>query len=206
MQRLTRRIKNFCAITSLVIVVAQLALVLGSWIFSVIFPNMHLRSLLGGEGLRWFFDSIGNNLANKGLVIILLVGMLTGSVRHSRILDVLTKYRSLNYREKFAFTLIAFELVLFIVIMGLFTLTPHAPLLSATGELFPSSFSRGFIPLMSTYLCFVSVTYGLASGRLKTAVDVLDNLTSGIVYILPLLFLYFFVFEFYRSILFVLRL
>lgn len=204
MELLKRHVKRYCAITSFILLLTQLSLILGSWIFSVIFPGMHLRPLLSGEGLRWFFDSISTNLSSMGLVNILLVGMLGGSIQHNRMIEIFSQRRSMNYREKFACSLLSILLVLYFIVLCLLTLIPHAPLLSVTGDLFPSSFTRGFIPLTLIYLSFVSVVYGAASGYLKTAVEILDNLTLGIVHILPFIFVYFFATELYCSIKFVL--
>ena len=38
---------------SLVLIVAQALLVVGSWILTAAKPNIHMRSILGSDGLRW---------------------------------------------------------------------------------------------------------------------------------------------------------
>lgn len=201
-----RHIKRICAVASVVMAVALLLLVLGSWIITTMLPDLPLRSLLGGEGLRWFFESLSSNIANNGLVWLILLSMAWGSIKHSRILSVISKSAKLHSREKFAITLVGIEIILSVVVIVLLTAIPHAPLLSVTGELFPSSFSRGAVPFICMIVCLLSISYGTASGRLNTIVDILDNLTIGIVYALPFLVLYLFLVEFYCSLRFVLLL
>jgi len=83
------------------------------------------------------------------------------------------------------------------------TVIPHAILLSATGSLFPSPFSRSIIPLVAFGLSVVSVVYGIMSGQLKDLTDILDALSSGINNGAPLFVLYILLIQFINSILFV---
>ncbi len=67
---------------------------------------------------------------------------------------------------------------------------PHAALLSATGQLFPSSFSRSCIPAIAFCVMVDAVIYGILAGKLRSLDDVVAALTRGIASAAPLILLY----------------
>ena len=71
-------------------------------------------------------------------------------------------------------------LCLFVVMIALLTVPPHAILLSATGELFPSAFSRSLVPIIASGVSLFAIVFGVMSGRLKTLSDILAALSSGL--------------------------
>ena len=76
-------------------------------------------------------------------------------------------------------------------------------LLSATGHLFPSAFSRSLVPVIAFGVCLVSVTFGLVSGRLRSLADILDALSTGIAHGAPLIVIYLFAIQLFESFRFV---
>ena len=94
-------------------------------------------------------------------------------------------------------------IVIYAAIICLLTLMPHAILLSATGSLFPSAFSRALVPILAFGLCLLSISFGMVSGRLRTLTDILDALTLGIQQGAPLFILYIMLIQFFQSIIFV---
>ena len=83
------------------------------------------------------------------------------------------------------------------------TFLPHAILLSATGHLFPSAFSRSLVPIIAFGICVLSITYGVVSGRLKSLSSVIHSLSYGIEKGAVLLVLYILLIQFYESLRFV---
>ena len=63
--------------------VAELVLVLLSWVLSVV-TTMEVHSLLSSEGVRWFFGSFTDFLATQYLVWLLLIAMAGGCFWKSR--------------------------------------------------------------------------------------------------------------------------
>ena len=161
----------------LTLVVLQIVAVLGSWVFKAVSPELPIRSLLSAEGIRWMVGSIGDNLGGRGLVWLLLGSMAFGSVRFCGILDV--------------------------VLLLLLTVLPHAVLLGVTGNLYPSSFSKSFVLLVCLIVCFISVSFGVVSSRLRSFEEVCDCLVAGIAHTLPLWLVYILGIELYACLQFI---
>lgn len=188
-----------------VLFLAEALLFILSWLLSA--TRMEgVHSLISSEGIRWFFGSWQSIVASPLLVWILLGLIAWGSLRKSDLAPfshLSSLISHLNYRDKLALRVSLAFLVIYLIILALLTLTPHAILLSATGHLFPSAFSRSFVPIISFGVCLVSVTFGLASGRLRSLADVLNALSSGIAYGSSLIIVYLFAVQFYESLHFV---
>ena len=120
---------------------------------------------------------------------------------HSSLLT--SHFSPLTYREKVALRVSLVFLVIYVVMIALLTLMPHAILLSATGSLFPSAFSRSLVPIIAFGLCLVSITFGLVSGRLRGLDDTFSALSYGIAQGAPLIILYLLLIQFYESLCFV---
>ena len=193
--------KRASGIIALFLLVAELLLVILSWLLSA--TRMEgVRSLLSSEGIRWFFGSFTDMVASPLLVWLLLGLCAWGAVRNSGILNTL--HSSLfTYRDKVALRVSLVFLVIYVVMIALLTLMPHAILLSATGSLFPSAFSRSLVPIMAFGICLVSVTFGLVSGRLRGLDDILSTLSSGIAQGANIIIIYLLFIQFYESLRFV---
>ena len=59
------------AYIAIVLGVLEIVLVLASWMLSVLLPDSGIRSMLDGEGIRWFFGGFVDMLAGPVLVWIL---------------------------------------------------------------------------------------------------------------------------------------
>lgn len=193
--------KRASGIIALFLLVAELLLVILSWLLSA--TRMEgVRSLLSSEGIRWFFGSFTDMVASPLLVWLLLGLCAWGAVRNSGILNTL--HSSLfTYRDKVALRVSLVFLVIYVVMIALLTLMPHAILLSATGSLFPSAFSRSLVPIIAFGICLVSVTFGLLSGRLRGLDDILSTLSSGIAQGANIIIIYLLFIQFYESLRFV---
>ncbi|MFC2313365.1 MAG: ABC transporter permease [Prevotella denticola] len=180
--------------TVLVLVTAQLALILLSWLITAAFPELPIRSLLSSEGVRWFFGSFTANQLTPLLAWFITAVMAVGACVRSRLWaafctkmsgllhrrDSTDGRQGLHYRERIGLRLALAEFMVYVVIMLLLTIVPHAILLSVTGELFPSAFSSSLIPSLSFVLIVMSLSYGVASGTVDSVARMHRVLVGGL--------------------------
>ena len=198
-----RRTGKYIARLALVLGVFQLIAVLGSWIFKAVNPELPIRSLLSAEGIRWMVGSIGDNLAGRGLVWLLLGSMAFGSVKFCGILDVPRKWKAMSFWDRFGVMVALAELLVIVVLTLLLTVLPHAVLLGVTGNLYPSSFSKSLFFIVCLSVCLICVSFGVVSSRLRSLEEVCDCLVAGISYTLPLWLIYVLAIELYASLQFI---
>ena len=182
-----QRLGSLC----LVVVIAETLLVILSWLLSALRVE-GVRSLLSSEGIRWIFNSFKNLIASPVLVWLLLLMCAFGCLQKSRVTAVFGRTKTINFRDRLAlYVAIAFLLIYGIIII-LLTLMPHAILLSATGHLFPSAFSRSLVPIVAFGICIFCVSFGLMAGVMRNVSDILQALSFGIAKGAPLVVFYLF--------------
>ena len=188
------RMKSKLGWTVLVLVTAQLALILLSWLITAAFPELPIRSLLSSEGVRWFFGSFTANQLTPLLAWFITAAMAVGACVRSRLWaafctkmsgllhrrDSTDGRQGLHYRERIGLRLALAEFMVYVVIMLLLTVVPHAILLSVTGELFPSAFPSSLIPSLSFVLIVMSLSYGVASGTVDSVARMHRVLVGGL--------------------------
>lgn len=188
------RMKSKLGWTVLVLVTAQLALILLSWLITAAFPELPIRSLLSSEGVRWFFGSFTANQLTPLLAWFITAAMAVGACVRSRLWaafctkmsgllhrrDSTDGRQGLHYRERIGLRLALAEFMVYVIIMLLLTVVPHAILLSVTGELFPSAFSSSLIPSLSFVFIVMSLSYGVASGTVDSVARMHRVLVGGL--------------------------
>ena len=182
----------------------QIMVVILSWMIKTIYPEFNGRSLLSGEGVRWFLGNFTNNVASNILVWIILIGLSWGAIRASNILQVFKRSHTLSYRERLGFRIVLIEIMIWFIVIVLLSFIPHAAMLSITGQLFPSSFSKSIVPLIAFITLFSSITYGLIIGRLRKGNLIIEALSNGIKQIAPYIIIYIILVQLIYSIKFVL--
>ena len=175
----------------LVTVIAETLLVILSWLLSAMRVE-GVRSLLSSEGIRWFFSSFSDLVASPVLVCLLVLMCAVGCLQKSRMTTIFSGKKSINFRDRLALYVALAFLLIYVVIILLLTLMPHAILLSATGHLFPSAFSRSLVPIIAFGISIFSVAFGLMSGVMRNLSDILQALSFGIAKGAPLLVFYLF--------------
>lgn len=175
----------------LVTVIAETLLVILSWLLSAMRIE-GVRSLLSSEGIRWFFSSFSDLVASPVLVCLLVLMCALGCLQKSRVTTIFSGKKSINFRDRLALYVALAFLLIYVVIILLLTLMPHAILLSATGHLFPSAFSRSLVPIIAFGISIFSVAFGLMSGVMRNLSDILQALSFGIAKGAPLLVFYLF--------------
>ena len=178
--------------------VAQVLLILASWLLTAAMPDSFSHSLLSAGGIRWFFGRFVDNIESPLLVWLLLLSFVYGVVDHSGILH----YKASEYRQRIAMRLALFEGIFFILLMLALVMAPHAILLNVMGGLFPSSFSASLVPYCCFSLMVMSVSYGVMSDRMKNVVSVYEAIVSGTGKSGGLLLIYVIGAQLYHSIIF----
>ena len=194
--------KRLLAYLVLALALAEVVLVLASWLLSATMAG-NVRSLLSSEGVRWFFGGFTTMLASPWLVWLVLLAMAGGCLWQSDIVSIRLPLSSLHYRQRVALRTALILLVIYAAAVLALTLVPHAVLLSATGRLFPSPFSRAFVPIVSFGVLLVSVAYGWASGSFRSIASIVSAMSTGIAAAAPLFILYVVFVQFYESLRFV---
>ena len=160
---------------ALTLAVGELLLVLGSWILSAALPMSGIRSMLSGEGIRFFLGHFADLLATPLLVWLLLLAMAYGVVLRSGIFSGSRSFRTSRAR------LIALLFAMaYLAVVLLMTLVPHAVLLSASGTLWPSPFSASLVPLIAFGLAMVAAVYGIVAGTITSLADIYDSFVDGL--------------------------
>ena len=172
---------------AIALAVAQLLLVLLSWLLSAMMVS-GVHSLLSGEGLRYMAAQATRSLLSPLLAWLLMGAMAWGCLSKSGLLHALA-YRH-SYRHRVAFRSSLVVLVVLVAVVLLLTVPSHAVLLSATGSLWPSPFSQALVPIVALVVVLVSVCYGWLSRTFDSVVSVFHALTWGIARSASLLLLY----------------
>lgn len=196
--------KRYCAIFSILLMLLQALLILVSWIVSAVAPSSRIHSLISAGGIRWLVGSFADNLSSPALVFIVLGAISVTTFINSGLPSVFHKSAALSMQQKFALRVMAIEFLLFVVCMVYLTAIPHAVLLSVTGNIYPSSFTEGLIPLICFEIFVLSLIYGIFGGGITTISQFWDCVTKGSNKLLAVLFVYVLIVQFYSSFVFVL--
>ena len=180
------------------LLIAEVVLILLSWILSAMRVD-GVRSLLSGEGIRWFFGNFTSMVASPWLVWLLLLMIALGCLQKSGLYCLPRQ----SYRDRMALRITIVFFALYVGVILLLTAVPHSVLLSSTGSLFPSPFSRSIIPVLSFGIILISVSFGMVSGRFQNLADVLDALSFGCRKGAPLFIFYILLIQLYESLRFV---
>lgn len=177
---------------------AQVLLMLVSWLLSAAIPASGVRSLLSSEGLRWFLGHFSDVLGTPVLLCLLLLLMAYGCLRGCGIL----RYRS-SYRQNRALMITLFLSVVYVAVVVLLGMMPHAILLSATGTLWPSPFSAAIVPLLAFGITLLSAVYGYVAGSYRNMSDIYQSTINGIRNGAPFLLFYVLIGQLYYSLKFI---
>ena len=179
--------KKIVSYLAMVLAVAEIVLILVSWLLSATVGD-DVRSLLSSEGIRFFFGGFVNMLLSPLLVWIVLLSMAYGCLCSSGMLSMFNDH--MGYRQRQTLFILVVVLSVYVVIVLALSVSPHAVLLSATGRLWPSAFSRALVPIIAIGIILLSTVYGLVSRRFLSLSDVCQSLSGGIATAAPLFLLY----------------
>lgn len=187
---------RICGYAMFLLILAQIVLVLASWLITAAMPEVFPRSLLSPEGIRWFFGTFTANLQSPWLVWLLLISIAWGTLRASGLLN----YDHKVYRQRNALRLVCLEFVLFTGVMLLLTLIPHAILLNVMGGYASSSFSRSILPYICLMIIVMAQSFGVVSQRLNSIEAMGEAMVDGVRLSAPLFIIYILVIQLYSSV------
>jgi len=190
--------KKILPYIALVLAMAQLLLILVSWVWSAAMPLSGVRSMLSSEGIRWYLGRFAELMASPFLIWILLGAMAYGAI------DKCRGQLGNSYRSSRARIISLAFLVVYVGIILLLTVSPHAVLLSASGVLWPSPFSASLVPITAFGLLLAAILYGVVAGTFQTLADVYYSLVYGLRQCAPLLPIYILFMQLFESFRFVL--
>lgn len=191
---------------AIILVIIQVFLVLFSWIVVAVVPSLPLKSLLSGEGIRWYMGSFANNISSQFLVWMLLWAMSYGSFVKSGLGNAIIKLGKgvgLTYRQRHAVYSSIAVFVLSCICIILLAFVPHAILVGVSGNLFPSPFSAAIVPILAFVLMVMSLLYGMLCGTFAGIGDAFNSLCSGIIMSAPLFPIYILAIQLFHSTLFI---
>lgn len=187
---------KICAYAMFLLALAQIVLVLLSWLITAAMPEAFPRSMLSPEGIRWFFGSFTENMESPWLVGLLLICIAWGTLQTSGLLH----FDRTIYRHRNALRLVLIELVLFVAVILLLTIIPHAILLNVMGGIEASSFSRSILPFICFAVIVMSLSFGAVSNRLQGIEAMGESLSEGIRMAAPYFVIYILANQLYSSI------
>ena len=191
------------AYTCLVLFVLQIAVVMGSWVASVLYPELAIRSMFVGESVRWFWSTLADNMSSTILVWLLLSGAMTELFVGVGLSKAIVSYKQTTDDVRMALMVVAWELVAMFIVLFLLAFVPHAVLLSALGTITPNSYLESFVIMLILGVCIMSLTYGMVTGRYASFVDAYGAAASGVATTAPLVIVYLLAAELYCSVVWV---
>lgn len=177
----------------LLLLIAEAALVFVSWLLSTMMTD-GVRSLLSAEGIRWFVGDYLNIVSHRSVICIILFFMSIWVFYKTKM-----SMSSQNFREYFAFRVAVIVLLLYIGVFVALTVMPHAILLSATGELYNSPFSRAIVPAAFFGLLLLSAVYRLVLKGTASINELFWDVTQGISISAPILIIWMVFLHLYAS-------
>ena len=186
----------------MVLLLAEVMLIILSWLLSAAMME-GVRSLLSSQGIRWYFGSFTSIMASPLLVWLLLLLSAWGCLQQSGAVALCRQQGPITYRERIALRVAFIFLMIYVAIIALLTLMPHAILLSSTGQLFPSAFSRSLVPIVAFGVMLFSVSFAWMAGHVRTLSGLLQSVSFGIAKGAPLVIVLFLLIQLYESVLFV---
>lgn len=158
----------------------------GSWLIAVLQLFMgdlfDVNSLVSGEGVRWALFSVGSSVEaapwGTAFFLLFIAGLLDGSGLLSLVGNIFKRRVSGNELRSLLFALSA--LLLYVVVLFLFTLSPWDALRGVTGDISNSPLSHGRLLLLFIGVLMTALVYGFMYGNYRTLVDVIGS-ASGFV-------------------------
>ena len=197
----SKQLQRHLGVFIIILVVAQLMIILLSWLLSAALPDLSVHSLLSSEGIRWFFGQFSSNIATPLTAWLIVAVIAYGCLSSCGILEL---KHPLDFRQRVAIRFVDFEIVVFVAIILLLTLMPHAVLLSIDGDICSGSLANSIIPYLSLVVCMTSITYAYLSGRCNTKAELFDMLCEGNRQLSPLFIIYVLLTQLVYSVLYVL--
>lgn len=191
------------ALAAVVLIAAEAALCLASWVASALWPELGVRSVFSGEGARWLLGHHAEALAAEPLTWILEWSATWGLVRGSGLAAQLRRSHR-AWRERVAMRTAAATGGLFAAAIVALAIAPGHVMLSVSGDLWPSPLTAAAVPLACLGVSLCSLAFGIVAGRFASAADACKSLLLGIRHGAPLLLLWMLLAQLHYTVCFIL--
>ncbi len=181
----------------------QVAVVLLSWVASVLFPSSSINSLLGSSGLRWLLSSYERNVNTSFFFYFLMACFCLGMFIQSGLPKKIISLRACNYNERLGITIFFASLAIAIVLSLIFAFYPHSLLLSIDGTIYPGPYPEAILFIFTVAVTLGTCLYIILSGPQDPYASIAKALTAGLQAIIPIMIIYFLLVELILSILYV---
>lgn len=188
------------ACVCLVLAVAEMVVIVGSWVMGMLMPDIGVRSMLSGDSVRWFFSNFTSFVSGEGLAWVLLLSMAWSSFKACGIVSMRSHF---TIDDKVALACAIVTLGFCVAVILLLSVVPHAALLSVSGSLYPSPLSKSLVAVVSFIVIFTSIVFGVMSGRYHSAADIFVPMCNGVSKSARLIVIYIFAAQFISTILYV---
>lgn len=163
----------------------HILLVISSLVLSS--AGYEVNNILSSEGLRWAFLNALPNVLKEPLVYLIGFLITWGAYKRSglnvallRLFTGRWRRKPLPFRQRRALWFALLLTLLFVAMMAVLVLIPQGVLVSVTGRIFPSPFSRGMVPACMVAVVLISVTYGVIGNTLRTFHEVVQSVYCGL--------------------------
>ncbi len=177
--------------TFILLCVAQVLVILFSWIASVLMPELGLNSLLNGSGIRWLLSTYSDNLSSGWFICFLLASMSLGTFFWSGLPQKIISFNKCTYNEKFGTLVFFFGNIVALIVCAVLAFWPDSPLLNVSGELFPGPYLKAVLLILGSSIFVGSVSFALLCNKLERYEDSEQILIYGIQKVVPLVVIYF---------------
>lgn len=175
-------------------VAVLIVLWLVSWLMSVLQllsgTGATIASLVSGEGVRWALLNVRASLETvpwgQAILMLFVIGLLAGSGVLQFFAKLCTPKRISN-NELRSFILSLAVLLLYSIIVFMFTISPWQALLGVTGELSESPLAQGWPLVLLVGVIVMSLVYGFLYGNYRTLADVVVSAGNFVKKFMPAL-------------------
>lgn len=195
-----KRLLKIISYLAVTLASCQVLLILVSWFITSAMPDLNMHSMLSSEGIRWFMGQFTYNIASPILGLVTVTSIAYGSLVSSGLLSI---KRNMDIRQRLAMRLISLEFIIFLIIILLLTLVPHAVLLNIDGHIFSKNFIICLISYISFGVLVMSATYSISAGRISSITSLFVFFCEGIKKAAPIYIIYILAAQLYYSIIFV---
>lgn len=165
----------------------------GSWLIAVVQLFMgdlfDVNSLVSGEGVRWALFSVVPSVEaapwGTAFFLLFIAGLLEGSGLLRLVGNIFKRRVSGNELRSLLFALSA--LLLYVVVLFLFTVSPWDALRGVTGDFSNSPLSHGRLLLLFIGVLMTALVYGFMYGNYRTMVDVIGSAAGFVRQFVPAL-------------------
>ena len=154
------------------LLLAQVAVVLVSWLLTAMMPTSSYHTLLSGEGVRWMFRSFSKTASSPLVTIVLFWWIAAKILNDSGYLK--------GHSALMSVVLLAAVCAMFVACLLLLPYEGHAGglLLSATGGLRSSPLAMAMPYLLPLLLSAVAIIYGFSTRKWRVISDPFVALTG----------------------------